>query len=398
MSSFNILFQGWFGIPHSYAIIMFFKIIHLYKNYNSKINFYISNEEYYNLNWKKSIQSIYPAEYDEIFNKIKVYDNSVKIDLIYRVLFPYDITIPDNFKNTPICVFYTSEFRILDKSYFKCIEDVKTYINTNKNLWFTGPSLWSTEGLDNYLEWSTPSPRNRMVSHGVDLGIFYKIKDFDKQSIRNKYNVKKDDILLLNIGAMTSNKGIIMIIQAMLHLKGNYKLLLKGTGELYNSKLMVISYINHLNLTYSENDIAELLQKIIFIDTTLTYDDINNLFNAADMYISPYLAEGFGLTMLEALASGLHVIVPKTGASKEYMENIYENGGSDFIHYVDSAIIKENEKFVNSIDINNLIDTITNATLKYDNYDKMISYIDKKYSWNAVSNELFDYFVDIIKK
>ena len=41
------------------------------------------------------------------------------------------------------------------------------------------------------------------------------------------------------------------------------------------------------------------------------------------LYISPYLAEGFGLTMLEALASGLRVLVPRTGSASDYIDPIY---------------------------------------------------------------------------
>ena len=37
----NVLFEGWINIGHSYAIVNCFQLIHLFKNYNDKINFFI---------------------------------------------------------------------------------------------------------------------------------------------------------------------------------------------------------------------------------------------------------------------------------------------------------------------------------------------------------------------
>jgi hypothetical protein len=60
---------------------------------------------------------------------------------------------------------------------------------------------------------------------------------------------------------------------------------------------------------------------------------MNNLYNACDLYISPYIAEGFNLAPLEALASGLPVIISSHGSTHEYITQLYESGGNKgFIH------------------------------------------------------------------
>ena len=134
----------------------------------------------------------------------------------------------------------------------------------------------------------------------------------------------------------------------------------------------------------------------------LTYEEINNLYNASDLYVSPYLAEGFGLTILESLASGLNVLVPKTGSTKEYVEAIHQNGGSDFIFYVESRIIEQEQgkrKFFNKIEIEDLVNVVINNEHKFKNVKdnvQMFHFIQNNYSWYNVCNQLYDYFNEII--
>jgi glycosyltransferase involved in cell wall biosynthesis len=245
--------------------------------------------------------------------------------------------------------------------------------------------------------------RNHLVSHGVDTSIFYRhSNDSTRKQVRRKYNVLDDDILLINIGAMTMNKGIFLILEALHHLviiqKLPFKLLLKGMTDLYKSREFVDAYINHLGY-----NTTNLKSHIIFIDGTLNYSEINDLFNASDLYISPYLAEGFGLTMLEALASGLRVLVPRTGSASDYIDPIYKNGGEQYIYYVDSVIIQDNSGlYKNQIDTTNIINTLSKniknikEVLDDKTYLLLKKYIKTNYSWYKVSTDLYNYFLDII--
>jgi glycosyltransferase involved in cell wall biosynthesis len=131
------------------------------------------------------------------------------------------------------------------------------------------------------------------------------------------------------------------------------------------------------------------------------------LFNAADLYISPYLAEGFNLTSLEALSAGLPVMISSTGSTKEYMLDIYNNGGSEYIFYIDSEVIDVGEgKRQNNIDFMKLLHLVTDNEKKIidlknsringkgnvEKYRQMKSYIEENYSWNKVAQLLYDYF------
>jgi glycosyltransferase involved in cell wall biosynthesis len=417
----KVLFEGWVEIPHSYAIVFCFQIIHLYKNYGpngiikkNAIDIYVKEAVYYNPEWNNKKKLVYTEEYNNILKNLKEW-NGEKIDLIYRQTYPYNINVTTENKDIPKCVFYTSEFAQLNSGYFQIEkppgikefdEYISLFLKQFNNIYFTSPSEWSSRGMIKYLDNNENSPRNRIITHGVDTSIFKKDLS-NRESIRNKYKVKEDDILMINIGAMTKNKGIVLILQT-LHIlvnkmgKKQYKLMLKGSGDLYQCQQFLEIYFEEFKNAgeMTQVEIDNLLQYIIFTNKTLSYSLINDLFNASDVYMSPFLCEGYGLCMLESLASSLHVLVPKTGSTKEYIEAIYNNGGSEYITYVDSAVVMDsNGMCQNQINLQNLLNTILNTDFKKEkkNYEEMVSFINKELSWNKVSKLLIDYFNDILK-
>lgn len=418
----RILFCGWTQLVHSYGIVLAFQLIHLYKNYGpngtikkNAIEIHIEEAPYYNPKWTFK-KLVYTEEYNFILENLIKFDGDYsKIDLIYRQTFPYNINVIEENKNIPKCIFYTSEFSHLNSTYFQInyppnitSEDDKNkyislFLKQFNNIFFTSPSEWSSKGLLKYIN---DNNRNKIITHGVDTTIFYKKSDNTTRiDIRKMYSIKETDILLINIGGMHSNKGILLILEALNNLvnkqhKIQYKLLLKGTKDLYTSREFIEMYFQDFKNknVFTQNEIDNLLQNhIIFIDKTLSFERINDLFNASDLYISPYLCEGFGLTMLDALSSGLPVLVPETGSTVQYINNIYNNGGTNYINFVKSHIVSDsNSMCQNIINVDDLIKTILNFK-KIDNkhYSKMVSYIEKELSWNKVSELLIDYFTFI---
>jgi glycosyltransferase involved in cell wall biosynthesis len=347
----KILFRGWFEIPHSYSLVNCFQIVNLYKKYKDKIDFYIEEMPYFREEWNNSRKLVYNSESNNIIKNFKKW-NGEKLDLIYSITYPYDINMYNNDKEhdvIPKCVFYTSEFATLDTNYFSLktpiLNDdmIREYVSKHDKLYMTSPSVWSSKGMEKY---GMPSHRNRIITHGVDTDLF-KYDISSRNNIRQFYGIKDDEILLINIGSMTKNKGMLFILQLLNILvnklnKKYYKLLLKGTADLYSSKRFLEIYFEELQHggVMTKEEMQNLLSNnIIFTDKTLSYSKINDLFNAADLYLSPYLAEGFNLTCLESLSANLPVMVPRTGSTKEYIEDIYNNGGESHIFYIKSKVI-----------------------------------------------------------
>lgn len=403
----KVLIQGWINIPHSYAIVNCFQLIHLQKNFGKELEIYVQEREYFKSNWVKKL--VYPEEYNQQIRDLRVWRGE-PVDIIYSITYPYNISKID----VPKCVFYTSEFAVLDKSYFidekntfDNIDVVETYLD-DKNLFFTSPSEWSKLGLSKL---NVPDSHNRVITHGVDTSIFHLNKSKNiRRAIRNKYNVSDTDILLVNIGSMTGNKGMVQTFIVLNHLikmgKSNFKLLLKGTEDLYESQLFIENYFNILreNNMFTGEDENNLKRNIIYLNSTLSYSRINDLFNAADLYISPYLAEGFNLTVLEAISSGLPVLVPETGSTKEYINDIESKFGDYILKLKSDVFTDTSGKSQNKYDLNELYNLLITKEShinrmkndRYINYDNLHEYIEDNYSWNSVSKLLYSYFKEIL--
>ena len=116
----RVLFRSWIQIAHSYAIVNCFQLIHLYKLYSDKIEFYVEEMPYFRQEWNNSKKLVYNEEYNNIIKNFKKWSGET-VDLIYSITYPYNITVDKiNNKVIPKCVFYTSEFATLDKNYFSC--------------------------------------------------------------------------------------------------------------------------------------------------------------------------------------------------------------------------------------------------------------------------------------
>jgi len=381
----TILFEGWYDIPHSYSIILAFKIIYLYKKYKN-VTFYKKKCEYYNPNW--TVCKVLPIDYQKILDDIPEYNPLIHVpDIIYSVLFPYDVSVPSIKK----CVFYTSEFRTLNPSYFK-----NTCDKSFTDLYFTGPSKWSIAGLKD----TVPNSRNRLISHGADPDIFYKSTE-DRIKFRSKYGIK-DEIVFLNMGSMTSNKNVSSVILAFLQIiidcilagkEPKYRLILKGSDQLYGSSTIVKGILSQI--ASGGVDVSSLVEKyIIFIYDMLTYDEIRCVYNGSDAYVGPYLAEGFSLNHLESLFCSLPIIVPSTGATEDYINDLQNDPNTArLIHTVPSVVKHENNQYYNSIDINDIMTAMKSITINNAEHDR--TYLLSKYSWSVIVDQLYDYFVEI---
>ncbi len=426
----NILFEGWIKLPHSYAIVLCFQLVGLYRlqrrpSYNGpRINIFVKETEYFFDKWNSlnmNLGDIYPEEHAKILEEI-VSNNAegpVKFDIIYRIAYPYNITIDNSNISVPKCIFYTSEYSIIDNTYFKAppsikdTEGIKKYLSmpvVAKNLFFTGPSFWSTNGLK---EFGVPDNHNKTITHGIDTSIYYR-NNTEREIMRKEFNFTDNDYVLLNMGAFTSNKGILELLQLINILvnkmnKKNYKIVFKGLQDLYESESMLKMYFEALKDFISEEEKNKLFNGgfIKFISKSLNFNDMRKMYNMCDLYISPYIAEGFNITPLEAIACGVPVLITGTGSTKEYVDDILNNVPECPLYRIRSnVVVQQDSKHINQIDFSDfLMQVIKISEDKNNSYDSLLSetiyqrtkaFLEREYSWERVAEMLIDYFEEII--
>ncbi len=374
----SLLVQGWTRIPHSYSLVNVFQLVHL-KKYFDKV--YYQDKDYFRPEWVNSeSRQVFPKEYTKDLEKWDGQD----IDIVYSISFPYDISpFTHKGKVIPKCVFYTCEFESLDDNYFT--GDWSTF--SGSKVFFTCPSVWSARGMAKYMKTKSRDYTDKVISHGVEAKFFKPLPKVEIDAVRQFYGVETSDILLGNVGAMTRNKGIITILQSLDILvtrfgRSNYKLLLKGMGDLYESHNMVNRYIKEANLSKS------IIDKIIFIDDTLSFSALNRVYNAIDIYMSCYIAEGFNLSPLEVLATGGTVVLPRVGSTHEYSKSVYNacGQGDSGISFVDCKSVDGCNHYCPQ----GVAETILNTPVVPKRLGTS-EYVQREYSWDRVAKEIYEY-------
>jgi len=93
----------------------------------------------------------------------------------------------------------------------------------------------------------------------------------------------------------------------------NAKLVLKVTNfELWRKECVELQ-------NYIES--SQIANRCVIITDNLSDEDIRNLINCCDVYLSLHRAEGFGISMLEAMSMGKAVIATNYGGNLDFMQH-----------------------------------------------------------------------------
>ncbi len=143
-----------------------------------------------------------------------------------------------------------------------------------------------------------------VIPNAVDK-IFKPLPKAQAESFREQQGIASKTLCLLNVGSNHPRKNITNILKAINILKHNklsFHFLKAGTDFTEEQK----AYIQ-----------AEELESYISYLGKPDKEGLREIYNAADILIAPSLHEGFGITLLEAMACGTPVISSKVSAMPE---------------------------------------------------------------------------------
>ena len=151
------------------------------------------------------------------------------------------------------------------------------------------------------------------VYNGINLDRFgNKDLQIDDNKFQEQFGLKKDEIVIIFAGRIQESKGVKLLIESFNKLSNNYnlKLLIVGSSGFEDSKKS--SFIKELEL------LSQTIPNKIVFTGYIKYSEIHLIYGLADFAVLPSLCEeAFGLTAIEALASGLPVIVTDAGGMPE---------------------------------------------------------------------------------
>lgn len=211
------------------------------------------------------------------------------------------------------------------------------------------------------------------IPNGVDIEKFsptVKMRPENEKILRTYKLLKIAGDYILFVGRVEPVKGINILLHAYVKSRIKNPLVIVGSGS-YDAH--VIKFIKKYNLK----------DRIYFLGS-VNWNHLPYIYANAHSFVLPSLSEGFPTALLEALASGLPVIV--TDAVKKL--GIVETNYNGFI-------IKKSD--LHEL-INALLYLTTSDTVRKKMSIRARKVIEKKFSWNVIARRIYDLYTRLIAK
>lgn len=193
--------------------------------------------------------------------------------------------------------------------------------------------------------------------HGVGLNTqrFDKIiTEKEKNKIREKLNIKEDDIILTYVAELNKNKNQILLINAIERLITKYP----------NIKLILVG--PYTKNGYYEEEIKKKNLENNIILTGKNIEDVPVILSLTDLYVASSIREGLPVNIMEAMYMKLPIIATNNRGHRELVENdangyIVDNNVNSFVERIQQTL-NDKEKM---------------RKLGEKSYEKSLKYTDK---------------------
>lgn len=188
----------------------------------------------------------------------------------------------------------------------------------------------------------------------------------EREELREKLKLREVDVALITTSRLVDKNGVGDVISALPKLSSNVKFVICGVGQLRQEL----------------EDKARQLgvrERVIFLGN-VSHTELPKYLKACDIFIRPSLSEGFGVSFMEAMASGLPVIATPVGGIVDFLKE----GKTGYLCKPD------NPESV-ALTVKKVIGDPTRKNLIVDEAFKMV---EEKYDWKIIAiqmREVFDY-------
>lgn len=191
----------------------------------------------------------------------------------------------------------------------------------------------------------------------------------EKIEIKNKYDIKPNDKVIVYIGRIVPEKGILELIKAMKLLKNkNFKLLIVGAA--LNALDVKTQYEEEV-----ENSIKEIKDKVSIVGF-VNHNDLYKYYSIADIDVVPSLCDDSApLSIIEAMICGIPIVTTKSGGIPEYV-----NKDCAYIFERDNNLINNMSIAIDELLSNDNL----RENMKKQSIDRAVNFAEETYYHNFI--------------
>jgi len=170
-----------------------------------------------------------------------------------------------------------------------------------------------------------------MYKFPIDTTVFREYNSAEKEKIRHRLTIDKDNVVVTFIGRISKDKGLLYLLEAM-----------KFFIEKYNKKVCFLVAGHGPLEDWFVKKIAVYSSNVQFLGPLCYSEEVAHVLNASDIFVYPItVSYGYALSVLEAMASGLPTIFTEVGPTKE----LVSHGNNAFV-----IPIKDSKTLINAIE------------------------------------------------
>ncbi len=220
----------------------------------------------------------------------------------------YESVLLDSDTPTAIQKEYLGKIKILCLKSFKKILTISDYL------------------ADDYIRCGFGKEQIFSLMNPVDENTFFPvISNEEKDDLRKELSLPRDAKIIIFVGSVIARKGAHYLIEAFVSACQMYPdlyLLLIGPKTILESQNVDRNYLRGLYNILEQNNKSD---RVNFLGLIQDKKLLSKYYRASDMFVFPSQKEGLGNVVLEAMASGLPVIVTELPVLKNVINHL-ENG------------------------------------------------------------------------
>ncbi len=319
----RIIVEGWRFLPHSYSLINQFLLLELLDR--PQIQLFHRDMPYVTDNWQP-VSGLLGESRERKLHFIPKPTPDESADAILRVYCPFNLASSPAKRTV---MFGCTEWGIVPQTILRGM-GVSSFreAHANSDTIIVTASHWSRDG---FIRSGADPDRVVVIPLGVDTH-FYKPASLERrQALRQEFGLEGKFVFFKNGLLFNNRHGVARLLKAFAAIVEKFpdaRLIFKGRDYLFESRQEIAKLCSK---TLTETECKNVQSRLTYIGKNLSCSDLASLYHIADAYVSPYLAEGFNLPVLEAAACGLPVICTQGGPTDDFIH-------PDFAFPIDSQL------------------------------------------------------------